>query len=110
MPTSDSVNLHKDGQSNMDDAKSWDGSSTSAIISVESQSSHGSSGKLSSSKDEIDDGVNTYNETPAQRRARHISIWIVHCGMFIFALGFSVVITGVYPYMKLVCFSFRDRN
>ena len=39
-------------------------------------------------------------ENPGIRRARLRSVWIAHVGMFIFSLGFSIVLTGVYPYMK----------
>ncbi|TRY68880.1 hypothetical protein TCAL_11023 [Tigriopus californicus] len=51
-------------------------------------------------------------ETKSQRRARILSIYIVHIGMFIFSLGFSIVLTGVYPYMKqlLPNFGSDDRN
>lgn len=42
------------------------------------------------------------NEDPGARVARMRSIWIVHGGMLIFSLGFSIILTGVYPYMKQV--------
>lgn len=54
---------------------------------------HEEGGKFKSSQE---------RETNAQRRARILSIYIVHIGMFIFSLGFSIVLTGVYPYMKQV--------
>ncbi len=48
---------------------------------------------------EIDDSPLPTVETPEAKRRRIRSIQIVHFGMFIFGLGFSIVITGVYPYM-----------
>ena len=42
-------------------------------------------------------------ENPTRRKSRILSIYIVHIGMFIFSLGFSIVLTGVYPYMIQVC-------
>ena len=44
--------------------------------------------------------ANLPKEDPTIRRARLRSVWIAHVGMFIFSLGFSIVLTGVYPYMK----------
>ena len=50
--------------------------------------------------DEIDENtLGPANETAAMRAKRMRSIRIAHVGMFIFGLGFSIVITGVYPYM-----------
>ena len=42
------------------------------------------------------------NESKSQRRARLRSLYIVHLGMFIFMLGYSIILTGVYPYMRQV--------
>ena len=41
-------------------------------------------------------------ETPEEKSKRMRSIKIVHLAMFVFSLGFSIVITGVYPYMQQV--------
>ena len=50
--------------------------------------------------DEMDERtLGPENESAAQRKKRMRSIRIAHIGMFIFGLGFSIVITGVYPYM-----------
>lgn len=46
------------------------------------------------------DDVTDQYETKAQTSARNRSLWIVHLGMTIFSMGFSIVLTGVYPYMK----------
>jgi len=43
-------------------------------------------------------------ENLAERRSRLRSIYIIHFAMFIFSLGFSIILTGVYPYLKQVCF------
>ena len=45
---------------------------------------------------------NTRIETLQEQKGRLRSIWIVHIGTFIFSLSFSVVITGVYPYLRQV--------
>ena len=50
--------------------------------------------------DEIDENtLGPANESATMRKKRMRSIRIAHVGMFIFGLGFSIVITGVYPYM-----------
>lgn len=41
-------------------------------------------------------------ETAEAKKARYRSIRIAQLTMFIFATGFSIVLTGVYPYMKEV--------
>ena len=41
-------------------------------------------------------------ETPEQRRSRMISLWLIHTQMFIYALSFSIVLTGVFPYLLQV--------
>ncbi|CAF2740137.1 MSFD8 [Lepeophtheirus salmonis] len=40
------------------------------------------------------------NENPEQRKRRLRSIYVVHTSMFVFSLGFSINLTGVFPYMK----------
>jgi len=39
-------------------------------------------------------------ETPTQKRSRMISLYIVHCAMLVFTLGFSIILTGILPYLK----------
>lgn len=41
-------------------------------------------------------------ETEAEKKLRYRSIRIAHLTMFTFSVGFSVVLTGVYPYLKEV--------
>ena len=41
-------------------------------------------------------------ETAAERKARMISLWLIHAQMFIYALSFSIVLTGVFPYLLQV--------
>jgi hypothetical protein len=35
-------------------------------------------------------------ETPAERRSRLVSLYIVHAAMLVFSLGFSIVLTGLF--------------
>lgn len=46
-----------------------------------------------------DDGL----ETPAEYAQRWRSIRIIYFTMFMMSLGFSVVLTGVWPYLDKVC-------
>jgi len=39
-------------------------------------------------------------ETPSQRKSRIRSLYIVHIAMLVFSLGFSIVLTGILPYLK----------
>ena len=41
-------------------------------------------------------------ETTDERKIRIRSIWVIYIETFIFALSFSIVITGVFPYLKQV--------
>ena len=41
-------------------------------------------------------------ETTDERKIRIRSIWEIYIETFIFALSFSIVITGVFPYLKQV--------
>ena len=41
-------------------------------------------------------------ETPKEKRQRMISLYIVHTSMFVFALGNSVIMMGVWPYLQAV--------
>ncbi|XP_069951405.1 major facilitator superfamily domain-containing protein 8 isoform X2 [Cherax quadricarinatus] len=38
-------------------------------------------------------------ETPADRKARKISHWVAYSTMFVMNMGFSVVLSGVWPYL-----------
>ena len=42
------------------------------------------------------------SETGDEKRVRVRSLWIMNIEIFIFALGFSIVLTGVLPYLKQV--------
>jgi len=39
-------------------------------------------------------------ETPSERKTRILSLYIVHIGMLVFSLGYSIVLTGVLPYLR----------
>jgi len=39
-------------------------------------------------------------ETQSERRTRILSLYIVHMGMLVFSLGYSIVLTGVLPYLR----------
>ena len=41
-------------------------------------------------------------ETDDEKRARIRSLWVINVQTFIFALSFSIVITGVLPYLRQV--------
>ena len=41
-------------------------------------------------------------ETALEKRQRIISLYIVHTSMFVFALGNSVIMMGVWPYLQAV--------
>jgi hypothetical protein len=41
-------------------------------------------------------------ETPQERRRRWMSIRIIYFTMFIMTLGFSIVLTGVWPFLDSV--------
>ena len=44
----------------------------------------------------------TTRETGDEKRIRVRSLWLMNFEIFIFALGFSIVLTGVLPYLKQV--------
>ena len=46
-------------------------------------------------------------ETPKEKKQRIISLYIVHFCMMIFSLGYSIVLTGVLPYLRRLT-SFDD--
>merc|ERR1712038_1591396 len=39
-------------------------------------------------------------ETPAERKTRIRSLYIVHASALVFSLGFSIVLTGILPYLR----------
>jgi len=39
-------------------------------------------------------------ETPAERKSRIRSLYIVHLAMLVFNLGYSIILTGVLPYLR----------
>lgn len=39
-------------------------------------------------------------ETPAQKKSRRRSLWVAYTTMFVMSIGFSIVLTGVFPYMQ----------
>jgi ceroid-lipofuscinosis MFS transporter 7 len=41
-------------------------------------------------------------ETPQEKRERWISIRIIYFTMFLMSLGFSIILTGVWPYLDKV--------
>ena len=45
-------------------------------------------------------------ETDDEKRARIRSLWVINVQTFIFALSFSIVITGVLPYLRQVTVDF----
>ena len=48
---------------------------------------------------------NTNLETDDEKTARIRSLWVMNIETFIFALSFSIVITGVLPYLRQVDYS-----
>ena len=50
----------------------------------------------------FDLGSNTNLETDDEKTARIRSLWVMNIESFIFALSFSIVITGVLPYLRQV--------
>ena len=45
-------------------------------------------------------------ETPEERKLRIRGLWICHVVTFVFSLSFSIVFTGVFPYLQQVlCFA-----
>jgi ceroid-lipofuscinosis MFS transporter 7 len=41
-------------------------------------------------------------ETPQEKKERIISIRIIYFTMFLMSLGFSIILTGVWPYLNKV--------
>ena len=41
-------------------------------------------------------------ETPEDRKLRIRGLWICHVVTFVFSLSFSIVFTGVFPYLQQV--------
>ena len=59
-------------------------------------------GKESEKEDGLPVGHPQEMESAAEKRLRYRSIRIGQFVLFIFATGFSIILTGVYPYMKEV--------
>ena len=53
-------------------------------------------------KDSNNNVDSSTRETGDEKRVRVRSLWIMNIEIFIFALGFSIVLTGVLPYLKQV--------
>lgn len=51
------------------------------------------------SKNDLDDGL----ETAAEYTERWTSVRIIYYTMFLMSLGFSIILTGVWPYLDKVC-------
>jgi len=51
-------------------------------------------------KGESDDQYWLQLETPDERKARVRSLYIVHASALVFSLGFSIVLTGILPYLR----------
>lgn len=48
-------------------------------------------------------------ETEQEYRQRWRSIYIIYFTMFLISLGFSIIVTGVWPYLdKVSCFMYAD--
>lgn len=41
-------------------------------------------------------------ETDKEREERQFSLWIIYFTMFLISLGFSIVLTGIWPYLDKV--------
>jgi hypothetical protein len=42
-------------------------------------------------------------ESEVEKKERLRSLWIVYFTMFLISLGFSIVLTGIWPYLDKVC-------
>jgi hypothetical protein len=42
-------------------------------------------------------------ESDKEKEERRRSLWIVYFTMFLISLGFSIVLTGIWPYLDKVC-------
>ncbi|XP_018015382.1 major facilitator superfamily domain-containing protein 8 isoform X1 [Hyalella azteca] len=41
-------------------------------------------------------------ETPEEKKARKRSHWVAYITMFVMSIGYSIVLTGVWPYLKII--------
>lgn len=41
-------------------------------------------------------------ETDKEKEERLVSLWIIYFTMFLISLGFSIVLTGIWPYLDKV--------
>ncbi|XP_014217374.2 major facilitator superfamily domain-containing protein 8-like [Copidosoma floridanum] len=49
---------------------------------------------------EEEEAVDDDLETVAERKQRYNSIYVIYFTMFLMSLGFSIVLTGMYPYLE----------
>lgn len=47
-------------------------------------------------------------ETDEEKRDRMWSLRIIYFTMFLISLGFSIVLTGIWPYLDKVCMNFLE--
>lgn len=53
--------------------------------------------------DKNDEQAQPILETDKEREERQLSLWIIYFTMFLISLGFSIVLTGIWPYLDKVC-------
>lgn len=53
--------------------------------------------------DKNDEQTQPILETDKEREERQLSLWIIYFTMFLISLGFSIVLTGIWPYLDKVC-------
>lgn len=53
--------------------------------------------------DKNDEPAQPILETDKEREERQLSLWIIYFTMFLISLGFSIVLTGIWPYLDKVC-------
>lgn len=56
--------------------------------------------------DDVDDGLETLDEY----RSRWRSVYVIYFTMFLMSLGFSIILTGIWPYLNKVSFEFFFSN
>jgi len=58
-----------------------------------------SDSEIAGTKPDIED-VSDLLETPEEKKARKRSHWVAYTTMFVMSIGFSIVLSGVWPYMQ----------
>lgn len=53
--------------------------------------------------EKIPDDVNDGLETLEEYRSRWRSVRVIYFTMFLMSLGFSIILTGIWPYLNKVC-------